>query len=29
VNCNDHKSNRIPAAPLDLAAVRAKLAGKT
>jgi MoCo/4Fe-4S cofactor protein with predicted Tat translocation signal len=29
VNCKDHNPKKIPAAPLDLAAVRAKLAGKT
>jgi molybdopterin-containing oxidoreductase family iron-sulfur binding subunit len=29
VNCKDQKPTRIPATPLDLAAVRAKLAGKT
>jgi molybdopterin-containing oxidoreductase family iron-sulfur binding subunit len=29
LNCKDHNPARIPAAPLDLAAVRAKLAGKT
>jgi MoCo/4Fe-4S cofactor protein with predicted Tat translocation signal len=29
VNCKDHNPRKIPVEPLDLAAVRAKLAGKT